>query len=54
MAIQMMDYAAQRRLDRLLVVNKIDAAGADLAGLLADIQATLGRECLPLIGGRLV
>jgi elongation factor G len=48
MAIQMMDYAAQRRLDRLLVVNKIDAAGADLAGLLADIQATLGRECLPL------
>ncbi len=48
MAVRMMDYAAQRRLDRLLVVNKIDAAGADLAGLLADIQATFGRECLPL------
>jgi elongation factor G len=47
-ALRMMDYAAQRRLDRLLVVNKIDAAGADLAGLLADIQATFGRECLPL------
>ena len=47
-ALRMMDYAAQRRLDRLLVVNKIDAAGADLGGLLADIQATFGRECLPL------
>ena len=48
MAVRMMDYAAQRRLDRLLVVNKIDAAGVDLAGLLAEIQATFGRECLPL------
>jgi elongation factor G len=48
MAVRMMDYAAQRRLDRLLVVNKIDAAGAELPALLADIQATFGRECLPL------
>ena len=48
MAARMMAYAAQRHLDRLIVVNKIDAAGADLAGLLADIQATFGRECLPL------
>jgi len=47
MAVRMMDYAAQRRLDRLLVVNKIDAAGAELPALLADIQATFGRECLP-------
>ncbi len=48
MAVRMMEYAAARRLDRLLVVNKIDAAGADLPALLADIQATFGRECLPL------
>ena len=48
MALRMMEYAAERHLDRLLVVNKIDAAGADLAALLADIQATFGRECLPL------
>jgi len=48
MAVRMMDYAAQRHLDRLLVVNKIDTAAADLADLLADIQATFGRECLPL------
>ena len=48
MAVRMMAYAAERHLDRLLVVNKIDAAGAELAALLADIQATFGRECLPL------
>ena len=48
MAVRMMDYAAERHLDRLLVVNKIDAAGANLPALLADIQATFGRECLPL------
>jgi elongation factor G len=48
MAVRMMEYAAERHLDRLLVVNKIDAAGAELPALLADIQATFGRECLPL------
>jgi elongation factor G len=48
MAVRMMDYAAQRGRDRLLVVNKIDAAGAELPALLADIQASFGRECLPL------
>ena len=48
MAVRMMTYAAERRLDRMLVVNKIDAAGADLGALLADIQATFGGECLPL------
>ena len=48
MAQRMMDYAAERQLDRLIIVNKIDAEGADLPGLLADIQATFGKECLPL------
>ena len=48
MAARMMEHAARRRLDRLIVVNKIDAAGVDLPGLLAQIQATFGRECLPL------
>lgn len=48
MALRMMDYAASRHLTRLIVVNKIDDQGADLAGLLAQIQATFGRECLPL------
>ncbi len=48
MAVRMMEYAAQRHLDRVIVVNKIDAPGVDLAGLLAQIQATFGKECLPL------
>jgi len=48
MALRMMDYAASRHLDRLIIVNKIDAPGVDLAGLLAQIQATFGKECLPV------
>ena len=48
MAQRMMDYAAERQLDRLIIVNRINAAGADLPALLAQIQATFGRECLPL------
>lgn len=48
MARRMMAYAAEQQLDRLVIVNKIDAEGADLPGLLADIQAEFGNECLPL------
>jgi elongation factor G len=48
MAVRMMNYAAERHLDRLIIVNKIDAVGAVLADLLEDIQATFGKECLPL------
>ena len=48
MAQRMMDYAAERQLDRIIVVNKIDAPGVDLQALLAQIQAAFGRECLPL------
>jgi elongation factor G len=48
MAIRMMEYAASRHMDRLIVINKIDAAEVDLPGLLAQIQATFGKECLPI------
>jgi elongation factor G len=48
MAQRMMEYAASRHLDRMIVVNKIDAADIDLPGLLQQIQATFGKECLPL------
>jgi len=48
MAQRMMDYAASRHLDRVIVVNKIDAQEIDLPGLLESIQATFGKECLPL------
>lgn len=45
---RLMDYARARRLCRLLVVNRIDAADADLAGLLDQLQAAYGPECLPM------
>ena len=48
MSVRMMAWAASRRLCRLVIVNKIDAVGVDLAALVTQIQATFGRECLPL------
>ena len=48
MAQRMMAYAAERGLDRLIIVNRIDAQDVDLSALLADIQAVFGKECLPL------
>ena len=47
-AVRMMEYAAERHLDRVIVVNRIDAADLDLPRLLEQIQATFGKECLPL------
>ena len=47
MAVRMMAYAAERHLDRLIIVNKIDV-GAKLDGLLEQIRQTFGKECLPL------
>ena len=50
-----MQWAAKRGLDRLVIVNKIDADNVDLEGLLGRIQAAFGKECLPLnlpAGGR--
>ncbi len=48
LAVRMMEYAAQRHLDRLIIVNKIDLPGVNLAELLGQIQAAFGKECLPL------
>jgi elongation factor G len=48
MAARLMLQAAKRGLGRLLIVNRIDAPGLDLAALLAQIQAAFGRECLPV------
>ena len=48
MAVRMMAQAAERGLDRLLIVNKIDAPGVDLGALLASLQAAFGKECLPV------
>ena len=48
MAQRMMAYAAERGLDRLIIINRIDAQDVDLSAVLADIQAAFGKECLPL------
>ncbi|MDP9043415.1 MAG: elongation factor G [Pseudomonadota bacterium] len=48
MSTRMMSWAAERGLCRMIVVNKIDAPGADLPGLVAALQEAFGKECLPL------
>jgi elongation factor G len=48
MAVRMMDHAAARQRDRLVIVNRIDAPGVNLPDVLAQIQAAFGKECLPL------
>ncbi len=45
---RMMEYARQRGLCRAIVVNKIDHAGHDLAGLMEALRAEFGPEALPL------
>ncbi len=48
MSHRMMAWARERGLCRMVIVNKIDALGLDLPGLVAKIQAAFGKECLPL------
>ena len=48
MTPRFVQWAAKRGLDRLIVVNKIDADNVDLEGLLERIQLAFGKECLPL------
>jgi len=45
---RMMEWAAKRKLCRLVIVNKIDAENVDLERLLGAIQAAFGKECLPI------
>ena len=48
MTPRFMQWAARRGLDRLLIVNKIDADNVDAQALLERIQQVFGKECLPL------
>jgi elongation factor G len=48
MSSRMMEWAHRRHLCRMIVVNKIDAQGLDLPGLVDALRAAFGRECLPL------
>lgn len=45
---RMMEYAKARRLCRLLIVNKIDHAEADLEMLVEQLREAFGSECLPI------
>lgn len=45
---RMMARAKQRRRCRMIVINRIDAEGLDLEGLVQEIRETFGDECLPL------
>ncbi len=47
-ASRMALWAQTRKLCRMVVVNKIDAERIDLPGLLEELQAAFGRECLPV------
>lgn len=48
MSTRMMEWAAKRGLCRVIIVNKIDMPGVDLAALVEQLQAAFGKECLPL------
>lgn len=45
---RMMDFSAQRKLCRLIIINKIDAEHVNLEGIFKEIRKTFGRQCLPL------
>ena len=48
MSQRMMDFARERRLCRIVIVNKIDARDANAEATLEEIRDQFGRECLPL------
>jgi elongation factor G len=45
---RMMAVAKERKLCRLIVINKIDAATEDLGILVGELRERFGRECLPI------
>jgi elongation factor G len=45
---RMMEYAQQRKLCRMIIVNGIDGEKVDLPGVLAQIQEMFGKTCLPI------
>ncbi len=47
-AQRMMAFAAQRRLCRLVVINKIDGDNARPEEVLREIRSAFGRQCLPV------
>ena len=45
---RLMTVAEQRKIPRMLIVNKIDEANVDLPGLVASLRETFGSQCLPI------
>ncbi len=45
---RLMQCAAQRGQDRLIIINDIDVGGVDLERCLAQVRDAFGSECLPL------
>ncbi|HET7757905.1 MAG TPA: elongation factor G [Steroidobacteraceae bacterium] len=45
---RLMDFARERGLCRLVIVNKIDSRDARCADVLKDVRESFGAECLPL------
>ena len=48
MTERMMRHAADRKLCRMIIINKIDADNLDLPGLVADIRERFGKQCMVL------
>ena len=48
MARRMMNAAHDRRMCRMIIVNRIDAEGVNLEKVFNEIQETFGKECLPM------
>jgi elongation factor G len=48
MTERMMRLAGERKLCRMIVINKIDAENLDLPGLVAEIRERFGKECMLL------
>ncbi len=47
-ARRMLQWAAQRKLCRMILINKIDTPECDLPALVAQIRDQFGAECLPI------
>ncbi|MDJ0917914.1 MAG: elongation factor G [Woeseiaceae bacterium] len=45
---RMLEWAAERKLCRMIIINQIDAEGVDLPALVASIREEFGTECLPI------
>jgi len=45
---RLMRRARQRKLCRIIVINRIDAEGIDLEALIGDIREEFGPQCLPI------